>query len=333
MQPSPSDRRTLYPNIVPYDQGHLSVDTRHTLYYEQCGNPDGKPVVFLHGGPGSGCDAKQRRFFDPKAYRIVLFDQRGCGRSMPHAELQDNTTWHLVSDIEALRRHLKIDRWQVFGGSWGSTLALAYAQAHPSVVTELVLRGIFLVRPWEIQWFYQEGASRLFPEAWQRYVAVVPEAQRDNMVEAYYAMLTDPDSAVQRRAAQAWSVWEGSTSYLQPDPKALEHFAAPQFAIAFARIECHYFRHGSFLRSENQLLEDVARIRHIPGVIVQGCYDVVCPPTKRLRAASAPGQRLQLALGARCWACILGARHHRRAGARHRSISQLARRVVEIIDP
>ncbi len=275
--PKPT-QRSLYPDIEPYAQGHLQVDARHTLYYEICGNPQGKPVVFLHGGPGSGCDAKQRRFFDPQAYRIILFDQRGCGRSTPHAELRDNTTWHLVADIEALRRHLNIERWQVFGGSWGSTLALAYAQTHPSAVTELVLRGIFLVRPWEIQWFYQQGANRLFPQSWERYLAPVPEAKRGNMVEAYYAMLTDQDPALQQRAAEAWSVWEGSTSYFKPNPETLTHFASPKFAIAFARIECHYFRHGSFLRTENQLLEDVGRIRHIPGVIVQGCYDVVCPP-------------------------------------------------------
>src|SRR5690606_31104271 len=209
--------RTLHPEIEPYDSGMLPVDGRHTLYYEQCGNPKGKPVVLLHGGPGGGCSAKMRRFHDPSKYRIVLFDQRGAGRSTPHADLVDNTTWHLVADIEALREHLGIERWQVFGGSWGSTLALAYAQAHCLRVTELVLRGIFMLRHWELQWFYQEGASRLFPEAWEHYIAAIAEDERDDLIGAFHRRLTSDDEATQLDAARAWSVWEGATSFLHVD--------------------------------------------------------------------------------------------------------------------
>jgi proline iminopeptidase len=269
--------RTLYPEIEPFDSGMLKVDERHTLYFEQCGNPDGKPVVMLHGGPGGGCGAKMRRFHDPEKYRIVLFDQRGAGRSTPHADLVNNTTHHLVADIEALRAHLRIPRWQVFGGSWGSTLALAYAQAHPQAVTELVLRGIFLLRRWELEWFYQEGTSRLFPEAWENYLAAIPEVERHDLISAYHRRLTDDDEATRLAAARAWAVWEGSTSFLRQDPDFIVSHEDAKFALAFARIECHYFVNGGFFETENQLLRDAHRIKDIPGIIVQGRYDVVCP--------------------------------------------------------
>lgn len=269
--------RELYPDIEPYDSGTLRVDDRHTLYYEQCGNPDGKPVVMLHGGPGGGCNAKMRRFHDPAKYRIVLFDQRGAGRSTPHADLVDNTTWHLVADIEQLRERLGIERWQVFGGSWGSTLALAYAQTHPQRVTELVLRGIFMLRRWELAWFYQEGASRMFPDAWEHYLAPIPEHERGDLIAAYHRRLTSDDEATRLEAAKAWSIWEGGTSYLHIDPDYATSHGDPAFALAFARIENHYFVNGGFFEAEDQLLRDVHRIADIPGVIVQGRYDVVCP--------------------------------------------------------
>ncbi|WP_072756255.1 prolyl aminopeptidase [Thermomonas hydrothermalis] len=269
--------RSLYPEIEPYRTGRLAVDARHTLYWEECGNPQGKPVVLLHGGPGAGCNEKMRRFHDPAKYRIVLFDQRGAGRSTPHADLVDNTTWHLVADMEALREHLGIARWQVFGGSWGSTLALAYAETHPQRVTELVLRGIFLLRRWELEWFYQEGASRLFPDAWQHYLAAIPPVERADLIGAYYRRLTSEDPQVRLAAARAWSIWEGATSYLRiPDDYTQTH-GDPQFALAFARIENHYFVHGGFFEEEGQLLRDAHRIADIPGVIVHGRYDVVCP--------------------------------------------------------
>jgi proline iminopeptidase len=269
--------RTLYPPIEPFDQGMLSVSPIHSLYYEQSGNPTGKPVVFLHGGPGGGSLPDYRRYFDPASYRIVLFDQRGAGKSTPHANLEENTTWHLVEDIEKIREHLGIDRWQVFGGSWGSTLALAYAQTHPDRVSELLLRGIFLCRPKEIKWFYQEGASWLYPDVWEQYVNVIPEAERGDMVSAYYKRLTSEDQTVRLEAARAWSVWEGSTSKLLPDTKMIEHFGEVEFAVAFARIECHYFMHNSFFETDNYLIENIDKIRHIPAVIVHGRYDVVCP--------------------------------------------------------
>ena len=262
---------------MPYDKGYLPVGSLHTLYYEQCGNPQGKPVVFLHGGPGGGSTARARCFFDPRAYRIVLFDQRGCGQSTPHAELRENTTQHLVDDIEALRIHLSVLRWQVFGGSWGSTLALAYAQTYPQRVTELVLRGIFLLRQWELQWFYQQGTSRMFPEAWAQFVAPIPHDKRHNFIEAYYDILTGDDRAAMIRAAQAWSVWESATSYMLPNTDAITQFSDPLFAAAFARIECHYFRHQGFFARDGQLLEQASALHGIPGVIVQGRYDVVCP--------------------------------------------------------
>ncbi|HZV22746.1 MAG TPA: prolyl aminopeptidase [Luteimonas sp.] len=269
--------RTLYPDLEPYDTGMLAVDARHALYYEQCGNPQGKPVVLLHGGPGAGCSAKMRRFHDPAKYRIVLFDQRGSGRSTPHADLVDNTTWDLVADIERLRAMLGIERWQVFGGSWGSTLALAYAQTHPARVTELVLRGIFMLRRWELEWFYQEGASRLFPDAWEPYLQAIPEAERGDLIAAYHRRLTSPDEATRLAAARAWSVWEGATSFLRVDPAFVIGHEDAAFALAFARIENHYFVNNGFFETQDQLLRDAPRIADIPGVIVHGRYDVVCP--------------------------------------------------------
>jgi proline iminopeptidase len=271
--------RTLYAPIEPYDTGRLKVSPVHELYYEQCGNPNGKPAVFLHGGPGGGVSPDYRRYFNPDVYRIVLFDQRGAGKSTPHASIEENTTWDLVADIERLREHFGIERWQIFGGSWGSTLALAYAETHPARVTELVLRGIFLCRPKEIQWFYQEGASAIFADVWEEYLKVIPEAERDDMVSAYHKRLTSDDAATRVEAARAWSIWEGSTSKLFFDSDSIERFADPEFALAFARIECHYFMNNSFFPTDNYLVENVGKIRHIPARIVQGRYDVVCPMT------------------------------------------------------
>ncbi|MFN2454029.1 MAG: prolyl aminopeptidase [Pyrinomonadaceae bacterium] len=268
---------TLYAPIEPYDQGMLKVSPRHSIYYEQCGNAEGQPVVFLHGGPGGGIVPDYRRFFDPQHYRVILFDQRGAGRSTPHAELQENTTWDLVADIERLREHFGVERWQVFGGSWGSTLSLAYAQRHPERVTSLVLRGIFLCRPKEIAWFYQEGASAIFPDVWEEYLRVIPEAERNDMLAAYHRRLTSTDEDVRLEAARAWSAWEGSTSKLFPDSNLIEHFNEPHLALSLARIECHYFMNNCFFETDNFLIENVGKIRHIPAVIVQGRYDVVCP--------------------------------------------------------
>lgn len=274
-----TNRRTYYPPIEPFNTGRLQVGDGHELYFEESGNPNGKPVVFVHGGPGAGTDPKQRQFFDPSAYRIVLFDQRGCGKSTPFASLENNTTWHLVADMELLRTHLKIEKWQVFGGSWGSTLALAYAQTHPERCSELVLRGIFLLRKWEIDWFYQDGTSHLFPDAWEKYLAAIPEAERGDLVNAYYRRLTSADPKVRADAARAWSQWEGRTSYLLPNASYLSKTGEDAFADAFARIECHYFVNGGWVTGEKALLApaNIARMKHIPGVIVQGRYDVVCP--------------------------------------------------------
>jgi proline iminopeptidase len=269
--------RTLYPPIEPYAAGTLVVSDRHTLYFEECGNPQGKPVVLLHGGPGAGCSPNMRRFHDPSKYRIVLFDQRGSGRSTPHADLVENTTWDLVADIERLREHLGIDKWQVFGGSWGSTLALAYAETHPERVSELVLRGIFMLRRWELEWFYQEGASTLFPDAWEDYLKPIPQVERGDLISAYHRRLTSDDAAQRLAAAQAWSVWEASTSFLRQDPVFIDAHKGDAFALAFARIECHYFVNGGFFEVEDQLLRDAHKLRQIPGTIVHGRYDVVCP--------------------------------------------------------
>lgn len=269
--------KTLYPEIEPFDSGMLEVSELHTIYFERCGNPDGIPVVFLHGGPGGGLIPMYRRFFDPQAYHIILFDQRGAGRSTPHAELNENTTWDLISDIETLREKFGIDKWYVFGGSWGSTLSLAYAETHPEKVRGLVLRGIFLTRPKELKWFYQHGASEIFPDFWEQYRDSIPAAERDDFMSAYYKRLTSDDEKTRLEAAKAWSVWEGATSKLFPDKNLMDHFGEPQEALALARIECHYFMNNSFFPTENYLIENVDKIRHIPTIIVQGRYDVVCP--------------------------------------------------------
>jgi proline iminopeptidase len=266
----------VYPEIEPYNTGRLRVSELHELSYEEVGNPKGKPAVFLHGGPGGGIEPYYRRFFDPAKYRVLLFDQRGAGKSTPHASIEANTTQDLIDDIERLREHVGVERWLVFGGSWGSTLALAYAEAHPERVTELVLRGIFLLRKQEIDWFYQRGASALFPDAWEKYLAPIPEAEGNDLLHAYHRRLTSDDARVRLEAARAWSVWEASTSRLHFDPALVASFDEDQFAEAFARIECHYFVNGGFMR-EGQLLADAGRIRDIPGVMVQGRYDVVCP--------------------------------------------------------
>lgn len=271
------DRYLLFPEIEPYHTGYLKVSDRHQLYYEACGNPEGYPVVFLHGGPGGGIQEKYRRFFDPDFYRIILFDQRGAGKSLPYADLQDNTTWDLVADIEKLRHELGIEKWLVFGGSWGSTLALSYAITHPDHVSGLVLRGIFLCRPEEIQWLYQEGASWLYPDSWEKYLAVIPPEERHDLVKAYYRRLTAVEPEIHLAAARAWSTWEAATSKLIPDPELVAAFDQSEFALAFARIECHYFVHDSFFPTKNYLLENINKIRHIPGYIVHGRYDVVCP--------------------------------------------------------
>lgn len=266
-----------YPPIEPYRTQRLRVSALHEIYVEESGNPNGVPVVFVHGGPGGGCEAWHRQFFDPRRYRIVLFDQRGCGRSMPYAELRENTTWDLVDDMDTIRKALGIDRWVVFGGSWGSTLALAYAQTHPQCVRGLILRGIFLLRPEEIRWFYQDGASWMFPDAWEHYVAAIPAEERGDFVAAYYRRLTSDNVEVRRAAARAWSIWEGATSKLLQSEDMIARYGGDHFAEAFARIECHYFVNNGFFDRPNRLLEDVGRLQGIPGVIVQGRYDVVCP--------------------------------------------------------
>jgi proline iminopeptidase len=271
--------REFYPEIEPYQTGHLKVSDLHSLYYEQVGNPEGKPIVFVHGGPGGGVDPSMRRFFDPKKWRIILFDQRGCGKSLPFSELKDNTTWDLVDDMEKLRKELKIEKWSVFGGSWGSTLALAYAISHPEKVKELILRGIFLLRKKEIDWFYQEGASYIFPDAWDKYLAPIPHDERHDLVSAFYKRLTSPDKNIRSEASKAWSVWEGSTSKLFLDPGFVERFGGDEFADAFARIECHYFMNKGFFKDDGWIINNVDKIRHIPAWIVQGRYDVVCPAT------------------------------------------------------
>ena len=266
----------LYPEIKPYATHRLAVASPHQIYVEECGNPEGLPVVFVHGGPGAGCEPYHRRFFDPNVYRIVLFDQRGCGRSTPHAELAGNTTQALVADMETIRQHLKIERWVVFGGSWGSTLGLVYAQSHPERVQGLILRGIFLCRPHEIEWFYQQGASRIFPDYWEDYLRPIPEAERGNMVRAYYKRITGDDEVARMAAAKAWSVWEGRAATLRPSKSVIDHFANPSTALSLARIECHYFMNDSFL-APDQILRDAKRLADIPGIIVHGRYDVVCP--------------------------------------------------------
>lgn len=266
-----------YPPIEPFRSYRLKVSALHEIYVEECGNPAGTPVVFVHGGPGGGVEPWHRQFFNPQKYRMVLFDQRGCGRSTPHAELRENGTWELVADMEKIRETLGIERWVVFGGSWGSTLGLAYAETHPKRVKALILRGIFLVRPEEIRWFYQEGASWMFPDAWEHYVNAIPPAERGDFVQAYYKRLTSPDAAVRQQAARAWSIWEGATSKLFPSEDLVKRFGEDRFAEAFARIECHYFVNNGFFKTPNWLLENVGALREVPGVIIQGRYDVVCP--------------------------------------------------------
>jgi proline iminopeptidase len=315
----------LYPEIEPFNNFHLDVDGRHRLYVEECGRRQGIPALFLHGGPGAGCEPYHRRFFDPGRYRIILFDQRGAGRSAPHADLTDNTTWHLVEDMEKLRKKLGIERWLLFGGSWGSTLALAYAQTHPQRVSGLVLRGIFLCRPREICWFYQEGVSRIFPDYWEDFLRPVPPDQRDDLMSAYHRLLTGDDELRRMAAAKAWSVWEGRTATLRPNRAVEAHFAQPHIALAMARIECHYFMNGAFLQTD-ELLRNAGKLRGIPGVIVHGRYDMICPlenawelhrrwPESELRiipdaghSAAEPGTRRALVEATDRFASLLEAR-------------------------
>lgn len=277
-----TELRTLFPEIEPHDHGMLPVGDGHEIYWEVCGNPNGKPAVFLHGGPGGGLAPDYRRYFDPEVYRVVLFEQRGCGRSTPHAsdpaaDMSTNTTWHLVADIERLREHLGIDKWLVFGGSWGSTLSLAYAQTHTDRVTELVLRGIFTLRKSEIDWFYQDGASHIFPDVWEEYLSVIPEEERGDLVAAYNRRLSDPDPAVHVPAGVAWTVWENSTVRLIPNEAVIaEARADVASAVAFARIENHFFSHGGWFE-DGQLIAEAGKLAEIPGVIVQGRYDVCTP--------------------------------------------------------
>lgn len=267
----------LFPKVEPTQKFYHRVSEIHELYVEEVGNPRGQPVIFLHGGPGAGISPMHRQIFDPKHFRIILFDQRGAGLSRPHAELRENTTWDLVEDIETLRKHFGITKWMVFGGSWGSTLALAYAEKYPAAVSHLVIRGIFLCRESEIEWFYQQGAHQIFPDFWKRYIAPIPPDERHDFVTAFYKRLTSDDAAVRLSAAKAWSGWEGATIHLIPDESSYRKFTGDEMAVAVARIESHYFINKCWWRTDNQLIEDVDRIRHIPTVIVHGRYDVVCP--------------------------------------------------------
>ncbi|AEE27101.1 prolyl aminopeptidase [Francisella hispaniensis] len=266
----------LYPEIEPFNQEFLKVSDIHTIYFEECGNPNGKPAVFIHGGPGGGIQPSYRQYFNPDKYRVILVDQRGCGKSTPFAELKENTTQDLIEDFEKIRKKLNIDKWMLFGGSWGSTLGLAYAQAYPEVVTELVLRGIFLGREKELSWLYQHGASMVFPDMWEKYIEPIPVEQRKDFISAYHSILTGDDEKLKQQAAIAWSVWEASTSKLFIDKKSIDRYAEDKFSLAFARIECHYFKNKLFIQ-EAQLLEEAYKIKDIPGVIVQGRYDMVCP--------------------------------------------------------
>jgi proline iminopeptidase len=272
-----SERISFYPEIEPYRTGRLKVSNIHEIYFEECGNPKGRPVIMLHGGPGAGSTPTMRRLHDPNAYRIILFDQRGCGRSTPYAELRENTTWHLVEDMERLRQLLGIEKWQVAGGSWGSTLALAYAQTYPERVSELILRGIFLLRRAELLWFYQEGCSWIYPDLWEDFVAPIPPEERGDMIAAYHRRLAGKDGADRVRCAMAWSKWEGGTLSLLPDPVRVARFGDETYAVAFARIECHYFMNGGFFKTDDQLLREAGRLGSIPGVIVHGRYDIVTP--------------------------------------------------------
>ena len=268
----------LFPSIEPYESGYIKRGV-HEIYYEQCGNPKGKPAIFIHGGPGGGCGKLSRRFFNPKKYRIILFDQRGCGKSKPHTCLKDNTTWHLIEDIESIREKLNIQKWLVFGGSWGSTLGIAYAQKHPDRVSQMVLRGIFMLRQKELEWFYQYGASEMYPEAWKGFLEEIPEEERSNLIEAYRKIFYGDDEEKKLSAAKAWSKWEASCSFINHNSSAVKDFINAEFALAFALIENHYFVNKGFLDNENQLLDNVDIIRNIPAIIIQGRYDVVCPPS------------------------------------------------------
>ncbi|MBS0615943.1 MAG: prolyl aminopeptidase [Verrucomicrobia bacterium] len=269
--------RTFYPEIEPYKTGYLEVPGGHTLYWEECGNPQGKPILFLHGGPGIGTEPYHRRFFNPEKYRIILFDQRGCGKSIPFSSLENNTTWDLVEDIECLRELLEVSHWTVFGGSWGSTLALTYAIKHPERVSGLILRGIFLCRPQEIRWYYQFGAHHIFPDIWESYIAPIPVSERDDFVRAYYKRLTSDNREERLQAAKAWSGWEGATSKLKFDPALFANFSADDKADSIARIECHYFIHNTFFETDNWIIENVNKIRPIPCIMIHGRYDVPCP--------------------------------------------------------
>ena len=267
----------LYPPIEPYNEFFLKVSKLHTIFVEESGNPKGKPVIFLHGGPGGGSEPIYRQYFDPKKWRIIIFDQRGCGKSLPHAELEENTTWDLVHDIEMIREYLKIDSWVVFGGSWGSTLSLSYAIKNPKRCKGLILRGIFMLRKIEIDWFYQGGCSYIFPDEWENYLKIIPENERSNLVNAYYKRLTSKDKKARIEAAKAWSTWEARTSKLIQTKDSLHHFDDEKVAEAFARIECHYFINEGFFKNDSWILENIYKIQHIPNVIIQGRYDVVCP--------------------------------------------------------
>jgi len=313
----------LYPEIKPYARHELAVEEPHVLYVDESGIPDGLPVLFIHGGPGAGCDALSRRFFNPNQYRIVTFDQRGSGRSTPYASLEKNTTWDLVEDIERIRVHLGIDKWVLFGGSWGSTLALAYAQKHPERVLGLILRGIFLCRQQDFDWFYQEGASRMFPDYWHDYVAPIPVEERGDLMQAFYRRLTGSDEIAQMQAAKAWSCWEGRTATLRPNPQVVERFH--ERALAIARIECHYFVNQAFLEPD-QLLRDMPRIAHLPGVIVHGRYDVICPLDNAWALHQAwPNSELQIIRDAGHAASEAGI-----ADALVRAADDLARRLLDL---
>ena len=272
-----SDEIIIYPPIEPFNSGWLPVSGGHEVYFEECGNPEGQPALIVHGGPGGGCNPSMRRYHDPQHYRIVLFDQRGCGRSTPHASLEANTTWDLVADMERLRVHLGIERWQLLGGSWGSTLALAYAEKHPDRVQSLILRGIFLLRRAELEWFYQDGCSWIFPEAFAAFRNHIPDEEHGDLIAAYHRRVTGSDPVARLAAAKAWSIWEGSTLSLRPDPERVRNFSVDSYALAFARLECHYFVNAGFFEVDGQLLRDAACIAHIPGTIVHGRYDVVTP--------------------------------------------------------
>ena len=270
--------RDLYPEIEPYKTGMLKVSDIHTLYYEEVGNPCGKPIVFVHGGPGSGTSTRERRFFDPQAYRILIYHQRGAGNSTPSVCLEQNTTWDLVDDLEKLRKHFKVDKWIVFGGSWGSTLSLAYAETYPDRVKALILRGIFCCRRKELLWFYQEGASMIFPDAWDKFLEPIPIVERGDLISAYHRRLTGKDEQEMLKVARAWTIWELSVSRLYVDPSHIARaIEDAKFALTFASIEAHYFVHGAFLNEDGQLIKNADKIKDIPGVIIQGRYDVVCP--------------------------------------------------------